>query len=84
MQNTSPESRKDRWLDGGRSVTCPRCCCREPARAGRHGGLKSRLQVEEVALHLHCTAEEKGMSLEIKTTLPFNNQIYVTNLFQPD
>lgn len=55
---------KTRMVRGGCSVTCPRCCCGEPARAGRHCGLESRLQVEEVALHLHCAAEEKGTSSE--------------------
>lgn len=58
MQNTSPASRRHRWLEV--AATCPRCGCGEPARAGRDGGLESGLQVEEVALHLHCTAEEKG------------------------
>lgn len=55
---------KAQMVRGGRSVTCPRCGCGEPAGAGRHGGLESRLQVEEVALHPHCTAEEKRTRLD--------------------
>lgn len=41
----------------GCTVTCPRCW--KPCWSGLHGGREGRMQVKEVSLHLHCTADRK-------------------------
>lgn len=55
------------WLEVLRRqlFTCP--CCRhwKPCWAWLHGGLESWLQVKQVALHLHCTADRKKKATTI-------------------